>query len=417
MAGRRPITAYWAAEYLLRRRDLPAGIANSLLLSLPNLPPSCPSPPSLRHLIYLRKLSSSRLINSQTLHAIEMLHFLNPSPNPNPVVSTAFLYVAVYLTVMSENFPRAVEILFTQRIGDMIGSPEAAGLVSDRMREVKEEMEKAVVDLEVRERVLNMEGIDVNEAIWDFVEKEWEITEKRQSFVEIAADVAVGVPGSESAWMELAAKERPMLIQMEEARKQTAQTENQTGDHLQAVQSNGTSTPEADKIQNRLKSGVADLLQTAPDPLPEAIEKANRAQMEALTIKDKGKKVISDEGTSKGGGNRSIMDRNPTAVTYEWNDSIESDSDKSREKTKKRRLPSLKPWAAVSPLRIVENNQKISHRRKPKKWTTVEEETLIKGVNEHGKGNWKAILNSYPDVFEDRTDVDLKDKWRNMHKN
>ncbi|KAL7187271.1 hypothetical protein ACSBR1_037353 [Camellia fascicularis] len=31
-----------------------------------------------------------------------------------------------------------------------------------------------------------------------------------------------------------------------------------------------------------------------------------------------------------------------------------------------------------------------------------------------GIGNWKLILNSYRDIFEQRTEVDLKDKWRNM---
>ncbi|KAL7187270.1 hypothetical protein ACSBR1_037352 [Camellia fascicularis] len=31
-----------------------------------------------------------------------------------------------------------------------------------------------------------------------------------------------------------------------------------------------------------------------------------------------------------------------------------------------------------------------------------------------GIGNWKLILNSCRDIFEERTEVDLKDKWRNM---
>ncbi|CAL5440039.1 unnamed protein product [Camellia sinensis] len=31
-----------------------------------------------------------------------------------------------------------------------------------------------------------------------------------------------------------------------------------------------------------------------------------------------------------------------------------------------------------------------------------------------GIGNWKLILNSYRDIFEERIEVDLKDKWRNM---
>ncbi|KAJ0037779.1 hypothetical protein Pint_22930 [Pistacia integerrima] len=32
----------------------------------------------------------------------------------------------------------------------------------------------------------------------------------------------------------------------------------------------------------------------------------------------------------------------------------------------------------------------------------------------YGTGNWKVILKSDPDAFAERTEVDLKDKWRNM---
>jgi hypothetical protein len=38
---------------------------------------------------------------------------------------------------------------------------------------------------------------------------------------------------------------------------------------------------------------------------------------------------------------------------------------------------------------------------------------LREGVKEYGK-SWKDIKNSYPVVFADRSEVDLKDKWRNL---
>ncbi|KAJ3682675.1 hypothetical protein LUZ60_012902 [Juncus effusus] len=465
MAGASPLEACWAAEYVLRRRDIPTGVFKSLILSLPKLPPSSLYPPSLRRLIILHHLSSSRSISSQTLCSIEHLYYLNPNRNsyPNPLASDAYLAVAVHLAYSAKDFPNAVGILFTQRISDIIGSPEAAGLVSDRMKEAKKEMEKAAMDLKLRERVLRKERMDVHEAIRVFVDKEWEETEKNPSFVEIAADAAAGVPGSETAWMKAVEKERPIILQFKKARQLT----NPTGGHI--GESNRTSTTELDKISKTLESSLQDPLPDATkitsqlpqvynkdkgktvnsDPIPDAIKTAGQqAQMEApvnnkdkgktvisdlipdaikvvsqqaqteapVNNKDKGKTVISDcgKGASKGGNKRSLMDHNQTAFTYEWNDSIESDLE-PRRKTRQRR-PSPKTRAASSSPNLMQNNREIRVRRKNKKFSAEEEDTLRQAVKEYGVGNWKAILDSYREIFEDRTDVDLKDKWRNMTK-
>ncbi|XP_073008324.1 uncharacterized protein [Typha latifolia] len=110
----------------------------------------------------------------------------------------------------------------------------------------------------------------------------------------------------------------------------------------------------------------------------------------------------------------SLMDWNPTAHTYEWDDSIESASDKSGSPLKKPCLPSPKR-RTVSPLRVVDH-KKVPKRRKTKRWSLQEEDALRKAVQEHGRGNWKVILKSYANVFEERTEVDLKDKWRNMNR-
>ncbi|CAN1785862.1 Telomere repeat-binding factor 5 [Linum perenne] len=50
-------------------------------------------------------------------------------------------------------------------------------------------------------------------------------------------------------------------------------------------------------------------------------------------------------------------------------------------------------------------------------WSFEEEITLRNGIQEFGPGLWKEILNSRRDQFTNRTEVDLKDKWRNMSKN
>ncbi|VVB16444.1 unnamed protein product [Arabis nemorensis] len=72
------------------------------------------------------------------------------------------------------------------------------------------------------------------------------------------------------------------------------------------------------------------------------------------------------------------------------------------------RLPTPVPLN-VSPLK-----KENSNVRRPKKfWTPEEVEALREGVKEYGK-SWKDIKNANPAVFAERTEVDLKDKWRNL---
>ncbi|XP_077253807.1 telomere repeat-binding factor 1-like isoform X2 [Tasmannia lanceolata] len=50
------------------------------------------------------------------------------------------------------------------------------------------------------------------------------------------------------------------------------------------------------------------------------------------------------------------------------------------------------------------------------KWTSEEESALKAGVVKHGAGNWRIILRDpeFSGVLSLRSNVDLKDKWRNM---
>ncbi|KAI3987768.1 hypothetical protein MKX01_028502 [Papaver californicum] len=50
------------------------------------------------------------------------------------------------------------------------------------------------------------------------------------------------------------------------------------------------------------------------------------------------------------------------------------------------------------------------------KWTAEEEEALIAGINKHGAGKWKNIQKDpeYTHILAARSNIDLKDKWRNM---
>ncbi|RYR25616.1 hypothetical protein Ahy_B02g059436 [Arachis hypogaea] len=110
---------------------------------------------------------------------------------------------------------------------------------------------------------------------------------------------------------------------------------------------------------------------------------------------------IAGAPTGNVGADTDLCDQHgfATASAEECNES-EQGLDGASDHATKFHLPSPKKWK-ISPLRKYEP-QDIIIRRKKKRWS------------EYGEGNWKLILSTHIDVFEERTDVDLKDKWRNL---
>uniref|UniRef100_A0A0D9X3B5 Uncharacterized protein n=1 Tax=Leersia perrieri TaxID=77586 RepID=A0A0D9X3B5_9ORYZ len=104
------------------------------------------------------------------------------------------------------------------------------------------------------------------------------------------------------------------------------------------------------------------------------------------------------------GSKHSLMERNSTASTFEWDGLGDSDAERP---AAKRQLPSFE--------RITKPSPTAAHKMR-NKWSEIQEKTLLEGVQAHGKGNWKEIKMAYPDVFEDRSTVDLKDKFRNLER-
>uniref|UniRef100_A0A453QY25 Uncharacterized protein n=1 Tax=Aegilops tauschii subsp. strangulata TaxID=200361 RepID=A0A453QY25_AEGTS len=184
------------------------------------------------------------------------------------------------------------------------------------------------------------------------------------------------------------------------------------------------STPQVHKVIHDLKSSCADLHNVVDDPLPAAKAAADKvlaARMDkAVHINDEfnnhgancsvaGPSAVNDQGeTLRKGTPSSLMDWNPTAQSLLWEDSL--DPDGSRSQSHRPHLPSPRR-ISVSPLQVAENK---ARRRRARRWSSVEEETLRKGVEQFGSSNWKDILIHNPDAFIGRTTVDLKDKWRNM---
>ncbi|KAK9953444.1 hypothetical protein ABG768_017436 [Culter alburnus] len=63
-----------------------------------------------------------------------------------------------------------------------------------------------------------------------------------------------------------------------------------------------------------------------------------------------------------------------------------------------------------SPSELQSNVSVMSKTRR--KWTVEEDRKLKAGVRKHGEGNWRMILNDYE--FNNRTGVNLKDRWRTL---
>jgi hypothetical protein len=57
-----------------------------------------------------------------------------------------------------------------------------------------------------------------------------------------------------------------------------------------------------------------------------------------------------------------------------------------------------------------------SNARVKRFWSRDEELDLVRGVRKYGAGNWAAISMDDGFNFDNRTPVDLKDKWRNLAK-
>ncbi|VVA96217.1 unnamed protein product [Arabis nemorensis] len=102
--------------------------------------------------------------------------------------------------------------------------------------------------------------------------------------------------------------------------------------------------------------------------------------------------------------------RTETRGGQEHNGGEEDSPGTSSSRRVRPRLPTPEPLN-VSPLKKVEPRL----RRPVKFWTNEEVEVLREGVKQHGK-SWKFIKDSNPVVLADRTEVDLKDKWRNLTK-
>ncbi|KAG9154974.1 hypothetical protein Leryth_012166 [Lithospermum erythrorhizon] len=140
--------------------------------------------------------------------------------------------------------------------------------------------------------------------------------------------------------------------------------------------------------QNRDKSGEANVAVENMDCEPPGDQ--NRSKYFGADNVVSVQSGVANAGNSLCSGQinapKGLMERNKTAHTFEWDDWIDHSSDELSDSSNRPHLSSPRQ-RRVSPLNIYKE-QKLAKRRKKKRWSIVEEDTLRAGI-------WKRTLEAY----------------------
>ncbi|XP_073304602.1 uncharacterized protein [Primulina huaijiensis] len=467
-----PDISNWILDFLLRQ-PLEDRTLNTLLRTLP-LPND---KPNLKISLLLRKLDSDVLRNSVSESALEVLERLEELLFQRGIeevadeMKRAYCAVAVECTVRylaNENcgeingkfmFFEAVKRVWRGRVGRMERLFGKGGLGSEELWGWKDEMEAAVWEDGACDNVLKRSKmVNAVEAVSVYIRQERE--RMGPSFIELVAQrlkddevlkEVLLMGGSDpiaenqetSHYIE---RNTDAGVPSNDVQKGKFQPQNMLAGFnrsrgVKIADSNSTKTgksyrnyklprsSEVNRVREALESSSLELQAVVKDPLPDALRLAESISnmagqsmshdpmevehVEANLFVVDGAGVVHGNGCTVDNMHRpSLMKRNSSARTHEWEDSIHDSRGDSEEDGVRLQLPSPRT-IRVSPLNKYEIKT-FKKRRKVRKWSPLEEDTLRTGVEKYGKGNWKVILTVYHDMFEDRTEVDLKDKWRNL---
>lgn len=355
--------ARWILDFLARQP-----IDDSTLTDLLKTLPVSDTDSNLKKLLILRNIESeisSGKVSENVLDLLELMEELEFRDNVKVVESMkrAYLSVAVDCTVrVLENegldgYFVLVKKIWGSRIGSMLEC-ENVGLVSYDLINWKEDIERAIWDERVCKEVLKKwEGMEVVDSVRKYVKDARE--KMGPSFLEVVCEE-----------MSDEALRQVFGSNMEEDENEGSHDQ---ADATKASNMEGNNTAVA-REKPSFPKVVADDMSADED----THDQTNATE---ASLKE-GNKTVLDESTDGAAGPASGP-----------------------------QLPTRKK-SAVSPVKKDENPKPLRRKRKP--WSNVEEDTLRTGVKKYGVGNWTFILNEYKDIFDDRTAVDLKDKWRNL---
>ncbi|KAK7409773.1 hypothetical protein VNO78_00075 [Psophocarpus tetragonolobus] len=399
----------WVLEFLLRNTLIPTKLTKQVLQRIP----VSDADSRLKKTILIKTLQDHLSTVSiaepilQTLELLEELHRRDAYPI-TASMTAAYCAVAVectlkYLQVeLHDDNPAylsAVNRIWRGRVRHMNGSGEGSLLLSEELKRWKSDIESSLTDSQVRQRLASIDA-------------------RRDAIVKLKLYLAEALANLGPSFLQVAASNHLLPRHQDKVCSTEIQKFNA------AAEVYPSTTVEVQKVR---ECGSVELHTSAKNSLLNSLEVNEEAPIEKQStaadvpcpqgINNNEADMMEKDQTSvpqncDHSRRPSLMERNSTAHIYEWDNSIDGFEGGTSNNASKVHLPSPRV-RKLSPLKKYQSAN-IIKRRKAKKWSQLEEETLKTAVDKFGRGNWKLILNSHKDIFEERTEVDLKDKWRNM---
>ncbi|KAF8102525.1 hypothetical protein N665_0198s0225 [Sinapis alba] len=438
----------WVAEFFLRRQSNPR-VSPTNLLSALRFGDSADCL-NLKVSSVLRDLSDSLIrstVDEGTLDLLEILEKLLLQQQQRSVIITeshksAYCLTAAECTVRfmwplsaSEGlFSDVFERIWTKRIG--ILKESGSGLVSDELLKWETDLKKAVEDPEMYQRIRETDiRYNAISFLTQLLKEQWALLGSsslervaQRRFLKRKAENSVEGDGVRNREVPSGADESTRRLESDNIGNANEQREGEeeNGDNrdiegVGCLEDDGIDKeneqhaadeewtmgaqehehePSLDKGDKMAARELKDYLleiQRRLDPSTMQVQELNNAFNHSVDVTPQPSRV-NRSGTSR-------------QNHIETPDNASEKGSSSRGTRSGRVRPRL---LSPVPLNVFPSKKTNSPVRRPKKfWTPEEVEALREGVKEYGK-SWKDIKNSNPEVFAERTEVDLKDKWRNL---
>nr|VDD17927.1 unnamed protein product [Brassica rapa] len=426
----------WVAEFLIRSQHNPTVSPTNLLSALRfGDPDDCVT---LKVSSVLRDLYDSLLRGSVDEGTLDLLEILEKLQRPVITEShkSAYCWTAAECTLrfmwpldpLDGLFTDALERIWTKRIGSLKES--GSGLVSDELLKWEADLKKAVEDPEMYQRIResNIRYTAIS-FLNQLLKEQWGLL--GSSSLEAVAQRRFRNRKGENNVEGDGVRSREGLNGVDErtGRLESGNIDNsnENGDNRDVEGVGCLEDDGIDKVNEQLAAEEEGTMGSQEQEHESSLDKGDK--MAARELKDyllEIQRQIDPPSTRQVQEPNNAFDHSvnvtpqPSRVNRtgtSGQDHIETPDNASEKGSSSQgtwsgrvrpRLSSPVPLN-VSPLKKINSTV-----RRPKKfWTPEEVEALRAGVKEYGKA-WKDIKNANPAVLAERTEVDLKDKWRNL---